>query len=406
MKSIKIRYDKLKKENVDYSILDEAVKNVNRLIHTNYLFIRSFLIYSFENNYDDMNIDVQFIRSGFRIVTGNCLQEKPRGRPTEKDGIDTLTKMKKYWTIFSKKTNIKPIICHNVSYMYNNSASEMYTNIINNLLGHFQKHIYKCIKSHYGMNYCKPNKIFSIIIKDMSEIIINKSLVSIKKKDESHRNMIMNRVKLFSDKFLPRSAYADSLRSANKFAFNNNFIIVKIQFNSGLCPPNEVSEAKPWHGKPLYKFNNCVFNNEIQINGYSVILNFIHKNGLDGQQKKKKSISDGRKESFKKKQELSNNEYTIYKTNKSTNKIEKKIQNSKDSSEKKKKGKKIYKKLLVEDKIKELYEIELKKEYPHIEYLIRGNDIFSKELREKYNSGKLLICDPGKNNLLYCYSIK
>ena len=442
MKSIKIRYDKIKKENIDYSILDEAVKNVNRLIHTNYLFMRSFLIYSFENNYDDMDIDVKFIRLGFRIVTGACFIEKAKGRPVGKDRTDILTKMKKYWPIFSKKTNIKPIICHNISYIYNNSASEIYTNIINNLLGNFQKHIHKCIKCHYSINHCKPNKVFSLIIKETSKAIIDKSLSSIKKKSESHRKMIINAVKLFYDKFLPNDYYKKSLASSIKtstyqylkssykmikyiedsvnklyqffpiktsiydkhITINTNALIDLFVNKDKLKALQKVGDNgfkkivwntyfRLWdkNNKLLYKFNNYVFNNEIQINGYSVSLNFIHKDGLDGQKEKNKLRANGRKESYKKKQEMTNEEYNIYKKGKINTKIDKDVQYSTQCNEKLKKLKRTFKKLSDDDKFKKIYELNLKKDYPKIEYLIKGSSAFSKELKEKYKQNKFVF---------------
>lgn len=68
------------------------------------------------------------------------------------------------------------------------------------------------------------------------------------------------------------------------------------------------------------------------------------------------------------------------------------------------KVKRTFKKLSDNDKFKKLYEQNLKKEYPKIEYLIKGNDKFAQELKEKYDSGKLIIVDPGKINLMYCIS--
>ena len=42
-----------------------------------------------------------------------------------------------------------------------------------------------------------------------------------------------------------------------------------------------------------------------------------------------------------------------------------------------------------------------KQDFPDIECLIKNSEQFTEQIKEKYNTGKLLICDPGKNNLLF-----
>ena len=457
MKTIKLKYDKLKKENINYSKLDDAIEKVNRLIHINYLFMRSFLIYSFENNYNDIVVDEQFIRLGFRTIMNGNSSDKTNGRPISKNIECTLIKMKKYWEIFSKVTNINPIKYNNVSYILNNSASEIYTNIINNLILHFHKHVSRCIKSHYGINYQKPNKIFKKFIKDIIKVIIDKSIKKYssdkKIKDIYHKKRVITFIESFSSKFLPNNYYGKSfekevktntyqyLKSSylmNKYIENTTnktyqFFPIKtsiynkhITINTSALIDIFIDKHKlkalqkvgdndfkkiVWnkyfkmydhHGKEIYKIKDYSFNNEIQINGYTVSLSNIHKDEIEQQSKKKQLMAEGRRKSYEKKKEMTNEEYIIYKEKKMDSKIENDIQLKDENNKKKNELKKKFKQLSDIEKFKIIYEKNLKKEFPEIGCLIKGNDKFSEELQKKYNTGKVILCDPGKNNLLYC----
>lgn len=455
MKTIKIKLEKLRKENIDYSKLDNAIMSVNKLIHTNYLFMRSFLIYSFEKNYENITINEQFIRLGFRVIINGEESIRTKGRPIKNEIEDTLKKMIEFWKIFSSRVKLHTVKCDNISFILNNAATEIYTNIINNLLLNFDKYIAKCIKSHYCLNYEKPAKIFKPIIRDITKFIIGKKINKqlMKKKNTSHNKRVLDFMNYFSGKFLPINfsktnsekeiktntyKYLKSAYLMNKFienminktyqffpiktsAYNKHItintsalieiFIEKDKANALKMVGNDNFKKIVWNkyfkiydnnGNPLYSRKGYSFNNEIQTNGFTVSLSNINNNDIDGQLKKKRLMAEGRKKSYDMKNKLNDEEYNVYKVNKEENKIDYDIKIKEQEKKKRLLYRAKYKQLSETEKQKILYNIQLKKDFPDIECLIKNNDKFSDELRKKYNTGKVIICDPGKNNLLYC----
>ena len=176
MISIKLKLDKLKKENINYSKLDNAIETVNKLIHLNYLFMRSFLIDSFNKNEKNIIINKKFIGLGFKIIINSSSSDKIKGRKIGSENNNTFDKMMQFWKVFSKIIKIDNLKCSNISYILSQAADEIYTNIINNLLLNFDKYIVKCIKSHYCMDNEKPNNIFKPLIRELIKHIIDKKI--------------------------------------------------------------------------------------------------------------------------------------------------------------------------------------------------------------------------------------
>lgn len=449
MKTIKVKLDKLKKENIDYSKLDQAIISTNKLIHINYLFMRSFLIHSFKKNYQNIVINEQFIRLGFRVIINGDESIRTKGRPINNEIKGTLEKMVKFWKIFSTRVNIKPIKCSNISFILNNSSTEIYTNIINNLLLNFNKYVAKCVKSHYCLNYDRPAKIFKPIIRNITKQLINKE----NKKNKKNKKSVLDFVNNFSEKFLPINFYTTKsekeiktntynyLKSAylmNEFIENAinkiyQFFPIKtstytkhITINTSSLIEIFVDKDKAkalkmvgdnnfkkivWtkyfklydnNGHLLYKRKGYSFNNEIQTNGFTVSLSNINNDDINEQSKKKHLMAEGRRKSHNIKNKSNNDEYNTYKINKEENKINYDIKIKDEAIKKKLLYRAKYKKSSEAEKQKILYDIQCKKDFPDIECLIKNSNQFSEELKQKYNTGKLMICDPGKNNLLYC----
>ena len=154
--------------------------------------------------------------------------------------------------------------------------------------------------------------------------------------------------------------------------------------------------------KFIYTRKGYSFNYEIQTNGFTVSLSNINNDDIDKQIKKKKLKAEASIKSRLLKKQLDDNEYIKHKTIKESNKLDdivtkKEIRNKKISSMRSN-----FKRLTETEKQQVKYNKECKKDFPDIECLIKNSNQFTEQIKEKYNTGKLLICDPGKNNLLFC----
>ena len=462
MKTVKVVFNRIKKENIDYSKLFDAITTANKLIHINYLFIRGFLIHSFENKTNKFEVDEKFIRLGFKIIM-NCPdnEQKQKGRPIEKNDEHVYLSMCEYWKIFSEKIGINNISYPNISYILNNSAKEIYTNIINNLSLHYEKHVYKCIEVYFIDYITKSNQTYKKYIRLYHKKICDKlnGVVNSKKNKDKYIpiNFFGNckSVSKFIDKFkedyLPEKSFEiklekgiqlntyDYLKSSyimNKFIestnskmyqffpIKNSFYDKHITINTSalidlfICKHkskalqsvgNDDFKKIVWNkyfniyknNKELIKYNKHIFNYEIQTNGYTVSINYIDKDKLEGQKKKKELMAEGRRKSNILKKNIEKNEFKNHQNKKISDKIDTKKINKDNFIEKKKTETKVINKLSKEDKFKIEYNKNLKSDFPKLEVLMKNPEM-RKILKDKYDSGKLLLCDPGKNQLLYC----
>ena len=144
------------------------------------------------------------------------------------------------------------------------------------------------------------------------------------------------------------------------------------------------------------------FNYEIQTDGFSVSLNFIPNKEFSKKQETKDRNRKGREKDNKLKKELSVEEYDEYKNKKGKDKEKKEDDEQKIFNEKIKEKKKEFSKLPKEeqDKIKMKNRRKKNGGFDYIDMYLQ-NDENLKQLKEDFEAGRVLLCDPGQRSPLY-----
>jgi len=139
--TIKLKLEKIFKNDVNYNKLNDIITNANKLINIGYLFMRSFMLYTIENRskISKPKFDVDFIRLTFSVISND--NQSKKGRPFNKDKEPYLNILQTYFKIFRMYTKINTIPATNFSYILGQSYEQIYISVINNIKYHFDKHI-------------------------------------------------------------------------------------------------------------------------------------------------------------------------------------------------------------------------------------------------------------------------
>src|SRR5690606_16469973 len=137
-KVVKVRLKRILKKDVDYTQLFEAIDKSKQIIHTGYLFLRSFILYKVIER-TPIKVNINLVRSAINTAY-KC---NTKGRPSSNP--DLINELKEHWKLFSQKTGAKKINAVNVSYILNNYSESIYSAIVVNLQMHLNKHLWKYI---------------------------------------------------------------------------------------------------------------------------------------------------------------------------------------------------------------------------------------------------------------------
>ena len=147
---VKIKLKKILYKHNNYYKLMRSIDNSNRLINIGCLFIRSFILYIIEKKIDYTPvINIDFVRIAFSVLT----LETNKGRPYNDDKQQLINLLSNYRDIFLKETSINLINSANLSYILGQTYSQIYTNILNNILYHYGKHLWAYIKCKFQKKY-------------------------------------------------------------------------------------------------------------------------------------------------------------------------------------------------------------------------------------------------------------
>lgn len=448
----KDRLEKILYDNVDYTYFFDCLYRGSKICEYGGFFMRSLIIKLLETNKPLPVINKQFISTVFSIISSNDTSPK-KGRPHNSNKNDMITLIKEYYNEFKKKTNMQKILSTNLSYILGQISEQYYINITNNIILHFNKHIWKFLKSQFIKEYelAKDNDTLDIYYSDL-ESIYNDILNNTLKSDLIYHSFITATKKhILPDTYSNSKFETDVIKHTNKYIkcmYFLNKMIQKVEMKSYQIFPIKMScyntylkintsalidifygqkgldnETKYNYfakaGDPMfqehiwnivfnlksnnkYKYNrkNYSFNYEISTDGYGISINFIHNNEICNKETKKANFRKGRKKTNQAKNDMNNIEYKMFLNNKNDKKL-KNMEKEKEQIKKLRQEKqKEFKQLSKEEQNKKLIELNKLKEFPYIDKIL-ANESLRQEFLDKYNAGKIILCDPGKRSILY-----
>ena len=412
-----------------------------------------------KNKLFEPRINEGFIRNAFKVIMDDK-KLKVRGRPTKEANNDMIKSLKEYLTEF-KVFGDYELKSNKTSYVLGQTYRQIYDSIINNIKMHYDKHLWKYIRVYFEKEYNKvctdkdklkeyyskmkiikesiynnksPNlgKTINKWVKSKRKFILPKTYKSTNFEVDVERNAFkyikcmwyMNKYIQSKEKkslqiFPLRTSYSLKHIKINTSALIEIFYHTLL-FNGIKDPTMEsiidyytksgdpITQNKLWYGifnlknedgKDKCTLKGYSFNYEIETDGYCVSLNFINDNDIKNKETKKANFKKGRAESNAMKK-ANKDGYEDYLTEKESKKQDKKAKEITSDKENIDKAKKKYKKLSAEEKEKQKYDMNMRKEFPYVEYLVKDDDQLN-ILKEYYDNGKMLFCDPGKRSLLY-----
>ena len=448
---VKVKFDKLKRNDIDYSDFYKCIESTNQLIHIGYLFIRSYFLHLFENttnNEPSFNID--FIRLAFSVISFDGIHK--RGRPFDENKNIIVRSINDYYDIFRFQTKVEYQNIGCISYILGQTYDKIYNEVVNNIRRHFDKHVWKFIRAKFDNEYQNiinnKNKNNREILKEFySKLNLIKS--DIYKNTENSPNMYHKWIKKIRAKIIPvtyteskfetdvsknTTNYLRCMYNINKYIQKKDLKSLQIFPIRTTCYQNYVKintsalidifikndkigyfkkagdiqfQEEIWNkyfklkkdGKYQYMRKGFSFNYEIETDAYAVSLNFINNNDIEKKNEYKKNKRKKRQETIEMKKEMSSDVYqkTINEQKENTLKQKEKIIEEQKENTKKKRDE--FKKLSAEEQHKIKLELEFKKEFPYIESMVK-DEMMRKMLIEMYINGKLILCDPGQKSIL------
>jgi hypothetical protein len=434
---IKLKLQKILYKHLDYSNLFNAIYNSNKLINIGYLFIRSFILYTIEKNTQYIPIiNIDFIRITFNVIS----LESNKGRPYNDEKQQLINILSEYRDIFFKETSINYVDATNTSYILGQSYNQIYISIINNILYHYDKHIWAYIKAKYQKKYdslegkINERKELASKLGHIKDDLLNigdpyycvkskrvfktwftKTFEKDVKANTFNYLKCMHNMNKFIQSIDKKSYQIFPIRTSGyqKYIKINTSALIEIlsedKFKylkeAGNMDTQEYLWNKYFHLKHnnYYKCkrNGFSFNYELETDGYGVTLNFINNNEISNKERFKLVKKKGRdKINEFKKNAKNNEEYNRLKNEYHAQKDKIKDELKEKHKEDIKKKKEKFKKSSKDEQENIIYKINAKNEFPHIEKLTR-NRVLMNKLKNDYEKGKIILCDPGKRSILY-----
>jgi len=444
-RTIKVPLKKLidtkKDECIDiyYSIL-----TANQVAHLAHMFLRGYVLYSVGHNHV-LTINLEFVRDCFKTVCEH-----------DENGKCCNKQMDKYWHLFSQRTNSKRITTKDVSYILQDAADQLYTQIHTNFKMHYEKYVFKFIKVSF-------KKIFDSITNINDRKQFTKDMVDIKDYIMGSKNTINNIYLKWANKhrstmipstytygsfetdihehmydYMRCGCYMNMYMQLNNessyhisplktqiyptcIKINTSALLCmfydhipenkyKIEYNcqlNSIAGNNELQE-EIWNkifklksnNEYIYKLNGYRFNYEMTTDGYTANLNFITHKEFDKKEKKKENRKKARIESIKLKKELTAVEYTKYMQKKHHEQLIKIETDKKLKAEKIKKLQAEFQKKTPEEQIEIKVRKDEKSKYGYVDTLLQ-KEYHRNKFNHLYNNRKIVVCDPGMRSIMY-----
>ena len=429
--TIKVRLKDICDGNV-FDTISNTVNDINEVLEIAYPLMRSFILAVIEQKpINDKVLSIPVIDEKFVYAFLGISAYGPlriRNKASKEDLIH-------YYHYFVEQSEITPKILTNVTYILNQCLDDIYTSMIVNIKCHFEKYIWKFIRCSFNKKYEKAqqNKTLKKCLKKLTNI--KDYLLS---QDNSKIKLSSKRLKWiekYKDFVLPQSytymkfetdivehtfeylkcmhyvsKYLQSygVKSLQFFPLKKSVTRSHITINTNALieifgkkvPLNDEIKHEKW--SKYFNLNNYnrkgySFNHQISTNGYCVSLNFVKNTNIEKQVQKKLNFKMSHAENKEAKGKMNKEEYKVWHDDKMKKTKEKNEKFKLDKKVKKEAFKKTVKKPVTK---KEISEFNNRSEFPYIDKM----EHISQEFKDKFDQGKIVVCDPGKRSILYMMS--
>ena len=147
--TIKLKLNDICDDNT-YDIITKTVNDINRVMDITYPLMRSYILTVIEERTIDKHvlsvpiIDKKFVSAFLGISAFGTI--KIQNMTLKND-------LTRYYKYFCKKTNINTEPLNGVTYILQETATQIHTAIINNIKNHFDKYIWKFIRYSFNDQY-------------------------------------------------------------------------------------------------------------------------------------------------------------------------------------------------------------------------------------------------------------
>ena len=444
-KTIKISFKKIKLKKVKYKNLLSAIIRTNKATILVYQFIQLYFLHLDIRNEQFPIISVGFIKTCFKLFFNKALH----GPKLQEENLKLFTKLEDFYN--KEFPNKDQFDGTNLSSILDYSATDMLTNIENNVKQRFIKHLFKLVNCSFSEEH---NKILDQIINISEKNVTKKDLMkklNILKEDLIDNTSLSEGIYLEwlnenRYNFLPRDP-----KMAHDICINyvpQEYLKFMIKINLKL----EELECKQFHALPLrncivpkyvlldtkslieliipknkkqylddiegtknnvwsmcfkmslkiFRNTNYQFDYGIATDGFSVSIRFIHKSRAAEEERKKLNFKNARERIKKENEGLDANQIKLLRETKENEAILIKMKQNEIYKAEKKKRRDDFMKLTKEEKKlfnenrKLISKAKKKKkiEFPYFNEL-------DKDDTDRLKNCNLVYCDPGKKNLYF-----
>ena len=447
LRTVKCSFKDIIKDKDNINIIFDAVIRTNKIITYSYQFLRLIILYLYDKNKQIIDINEDTIKMTFKVLIKDSCGPKPKG-----SNLELYNEFVRFYNIKCKKLNFgDKIDGSNLSQILNYCATDMITNIENNIKINFMSYVKRFVNSSFKKinnelleNAPRGTKVQlrKQLNKDLYEIkedLINNTLLSNSKYHQwinQHRNYIFPidytdsyefDIKNNPQKYIKYMIYMClqieelGTKSFQFFPLRNNLIpkyipidtktiiellvndtsLLELIVNDKNVLLNDIFTYKHqiWNlffklNNPIFKQNHYTFDYRISTDCFGVSIQLIHNNHIEKSNQQKLNMKNKRNEMKNNCKDMTQEKKEAYKLKV---KNDKKLEQEKlklENKQKRDKNKEEFKKLPKEekDKIKKQ-----KVDYIEFPYLEELND----NQLENLKNNNWVCCDPGKRVLLY-----
>jgi len=446
--TVKCNINKIIRKNDFFAPLFDACFRTNRIVILTYQFLRLWILEHYHNNIDIPTITTDTIKMAIKALTFN----NKGGNTPKGNNLIMLDNFKSFYdNTFKVLYNDDKINGSYLSQISNSIATDIITNIENNIKLHFFKYVKKFVNSSFRItnnnilqNTEKSKKVETrkFLNKELFQIkqdLFNNTLLS---EPKYHNWINLHRNNIFPIDFIDSYDF-DIQNNPQKYFKSMIYMCLEIEkigtssyqffpLRTDIIPKyipidtkslieifikenndkllNDISNNKfsIWNtffnlNDHIFEQSNYTFDYKIYTDCYSVSIQMLKKDKVENEKKKKENMKIKRRENRINTKDMTQEEKEVYKIKQ---KEEKKNNEEKYKLEQKKikdKAKEEFKKLPKEEQIKIKEEIKKMNEEKKInndidfKYL---EDLDDNELEEIKNNNWVVI-DPGVKTLLY-----
>ncbi len=410
-------------------IFDACYRTNQIVIHT-YQFLRLWILHKYNNKQQIPEITKETIKMAFKTFVKEGRGPKPKG-----NNLKQLNEFIKFYEEHYKNLGLPNKLNGTyLSQILNNMATDMKTNIDNNIKLHFFKYVNRFVNSSFKKinsqliekaEHGKKSELRKELSKDVYEIkqdLLNNTLKSNVKYHgwiKTHRNNIFPKefknsyefdVQNEPQKYIKSMIYMceqiekEETKLFQFFPLRTDIILKNIQLDTkslieifirddknDLLKDVESNKNKIWNlifklDNPIFKQKKYVFDYVINTECYSTSIKMLNKNNVESEKVKKNNMKNKKNENAKLTKEMNEEEKEQFKKNEKIKKKNKETEFKLKLKEKKDKEKEEFKKLPKEEqkKLKDKQKEEIKKQKlesgEECQYIDDLNDAQLKEL--------------------------